>query len=212
MDPDNQIFSNVPLKHVRVCCWPCAVVHQWVSRAGARGSRDKGAHRALCLRCAKRRPFWTRFPRWPRSPQSLLCSHTQHDSDSYSVEKLRMSQNIPCFTLKAPDCCLNLLFLRCGRSTPDRGWFSGWVTGKSCARAVPALRRTAPTEPLQVQHTIQLRPPSLRASSCRPGGCPPELIRHPLGPWVWDPCPLERLPAARLRAKEPATLERCEGP
>ena len=30
------------------------------------------------------------------------------------------------FPLKMPDCCVNLLFLPCGWSSPGGGWFSGW--------------------------------------------------------------------------------------
>ena len=38
-----------------------------------------------------------------------------------------MSSTSRCFTLKMPDCCLNLPFLPCGRGFPGGGgWFSGW--------------------------------------------------------------------------------------
>ena len=37
-----------------------------------------------------------------------------------------MSENKPYFPLKMPVCCLNLLFLPCGCSSPGGGGCSGW--------------------------------------------------------------------------------------
>ena len=68
----------------------------------------------------------------------LLCPTTQI-----------MSQNKLCFPLKMLDCCLNLLLLPCGRSSPGSGWFARWsreslLTIGRGARTVPTLCRRAP--------------------------------------------------------------------
>ena len=62
---------------------------------------------------------------------------------------LPMSSRKPCFTLKMPDCCLNLQFVPRGRSSPGGGGCSGGP-GKAnlLLGAVPALCRNAPPCPL----------------------------------------------------------------
>ena len=68
-------------------------------------------------------------------PEEGLCTHDKKvakrgfsGTPKWATSVLSPKTQIKrCFTLKMPDCCLNLLFFPCGEVRfPSGGWFVGW--------------------------------------------------------------------------------------
>ena len=74
-----------------------------------------GVHRVLCPHCAKSRLFWTCSP--PMAKVTAITAAFPYIGLLTFLLSLKTHIKL-CFTVKMPDCCLNLLFLPCGRMLP----------------------------------------------------------------------------------------------
>ena len=104
------------LGHSQACVTP-PPLSRWIPRGRT----------VRCARAVRKVGYFGLFP-----PMTKMTAVTTVFPDTGLLRFLPspktqiMSSNKQCFTLKMPECCLNLLFLPCGRSSPGGGWSPGW--------------------------------------------------------------------------------------